>query len=540
MRRSVVNDVPRSARARSVRAGMAGLLLGVAAVAGTTTAASAVSEPCWADAPSDLDGGGPDAVLGLPSYDLPGKPDAGAIVVFSNVAAAGDSNPSAPSARTLLTADDFSGLSSQAGARFGASVVVWRDTGSLDDADNCADLLVGAPGQAVGGKPGAGQVSWLAGSADGLSGVRRNLDESTLTGTGGAQAGAGFGASIAAETLKTIAIGAPGRDVAGALDAGRVDRLDYQGSAQPDVSVIQQGGTGAGTPEPKDRFGEVLRLVPTDVGPILLIGVPHEDVGSRVDAGAVGMAPPDLQLSLVNQDSQNAGGTAEAGDRYGASVDGYVTDTATVAGKVVIGVPGEDLKGKRDAGMVSFASFDLGGTPENGVPSIVGYPRTLSQNSWGIRGDSEAGDRYGAAVLTGEFGQDNGALHLVAGSPLEDLGATADAGMLAMTFISPDGAPNSAGQPDAWTQDSPGVAGGAERGDRFGAGLSSVRLTTPQDDFDPVWSVTMVTVPREDIGAVADAGMAYLGVAPGEGSVALVPPVLQAGAGLDMVPMQIA
>ena len=61
----------------------------------------------------------------MPSYDLPGKPDAGAIVVFSNVAAAGNANPKAPTARTLYTADNFSGLSSQAGARFGASVAVW-------------------------------------------------------------------------------------------------------------------------------------------------------------------------------------------------------------------------------------------------------------------------------------------------------------------------------------------------------------------------------------------------------------------------------
>ena len=41
----------------------------------------------------DLDGGGPDVVVGLPSYDLPGKPDAGAIVVFSNVAAKGAADP---------------------------------------------------------------------------------------------------------------------------------------------------------------------------------------------------------------------------------------------------------------------------------------------------------------------------------------------------------------------------------------------------------------------------------------------------------------
>jgi hypothetical protein len=108
-----------------------------------------------------------------------------------------------------------------------------------------------------------------------------------------------------------------------------------------------------------------------------------------------------------------------------------------------------------------------------------------------------------------------------------------------MTFINQDGTPRSGAQPGAWTQDSTGVAGGVERGDRFGATLSSVQLTTPEDDDDLVWPVTLVTVPREDVNGVVDAGIAYLGVAPGVGSVALVPPTLQAGAGLGMVPMQV-
>src|SRR3954454_533260 len=84
---------------------------------------------------TDGDGGGPDVVLGLPSYDLPGKPDAGAIVVFSNVAASGSAVPRSPVGRTLLTMDDAPGLASQAGARFGAAVLVSADDWTGDDAD---------------------------------------------------------------------------------------------------------------------------------------------------------------------------------------------------------------------------------------------------------------------------------------------------------------------------------------------------------------------------------------------------------------------
>ena len=303
--------------------------------------------------------------------------------------------------------------------------------------------------------------------------------------------------------------------------------------------VVEQGGSEAGSPEAHDRLGEVLKLMPTGDGPILVVGIPHEDVGSRVDAGAVGMMPPTGHLTLVSQDSPGAGGGAEAGDLYGAALDAYFTYEAHPIGMILVGVPGEDVSGKADTGMVSLASYDLGLTPEDGVSPIIGLAPTLTQDSPGVQGSREAGDRYGSAVLAGEFGQDDGALHLVATAPLEDVGHTKNAGQLAMTFINQDGTPRSGAQPGAWTQDSVDVAGAVERGDRFGAALSSVQLTTAEDDDDLVWPVTLVTVPGEDVNGVADAGIAYLGVAPGAGSVALVPPILQAGAGLGMVPMQV-
>jgi len=64
-------------------------------------------------------------------------------------------------------------------------------------------------------------------------------------------------------------------------------------------------------------------------------------------------------------------------------------------------------------------------------------------------------------------------------------------------------------------------AGAPETGDRFGEAL--------------------VAVPGEDRGSVADAGMAYLGLAPGTGrSVQLLPPDPQRGGWLSMVPMRIS
>lgn len=119
------------------------------------------------------------------------------------------------------------------------------------------------------------------------------------------------------------------------------------------------------------------------------------------------------------------------------------------------------------------------------------------------------------------------------------VGSVVDAGMVTMTRIERFGTPATGAQPRAWSQDSAGVTGVPERGDRFGAMASAVELTALEDDDDVLWAVNLVTVPGEDLGSVTDAGMAYLGFTPGKGSVALVPPVAQTGAGLSMVPMQV-
>ena len=274
--------------------------------------------------------------------------------------------------------------------------------------------------------------------------------------------------------------------------------------------------------------------------PCCCSGFPHEDVGTKVDAGAVGLLPPSGRLTMVTQDSAGAGGAAEAGDRYGAALNLYVTFTTHPVGVVAVGIPGEDVGSSKDAGAVGFASFDFYITPEEGVEDLAGRSRMLTQDSAGIPGAVEAGDGFGSAVVTGEFGADNGQRNLAISAPGEDLPHGRDGGMLSVTRTDEDGKPTSGAQPGGWTQDSPGVSGAVENGDRFGATASWVQLARGEDDEDVVWPVLLLTVPGEDVGSVADAGMAYLGVAPGAGSIPLTPPTLQPGAGVGMVGMQIA
>ncbi|RZI88696.1 MAG: hypothetical protein EOO67_12855, partial [Microbacterium sp.] len=227
----------------------AGLALTVTVVVGASllSAPAALAAPaCWDDAPTDLDGGGPDVVVGFPSYDMPGALDAGAIVVFSNVGAANSSTPRAPTARRVYTADSF-GLPVQGGARFGSALFAVSDDAFREDDDDCADLFVGAPGTTVGSLTGAGRVYLLGGGEGGLrSTVGDALDAVSLSMPGGAQTDAAFGAAVSVSG-GVIAIGEPRRDVGSAVDAGRVVRVDHQVvGPDPVISAITQGGGAEG------------------------------------------------------------------------------------------------------------------------------------------------------------------------------------------------------------------------------------------------------------------------------------------------------
>ena len=494
--------------------------------------ADEVAGECWLSSPTDVDGDGPDIVIGLPSYDLPGKADAGAIVVYSNVGAEGVDRPSTPAAATLVTAVDV-GLTAQAGARFGASLAV-ADVGPLDP-DHCADVVVGAPGQTVGGKTGAGAVYLLTGSPDGLGLVSGSVDEASLDSTGGAQAGSGFGSEISLmpelDDGFVLAVGAPWRDVGGKVDAGRVVRIDDWGSGSTgSATVIEQGSGAPGAAETGDHFGAVIRAKQSLLGVSLVVGVPDEDLGTDADAGTVVLLPPSGTPSAVNQDSANAAGTAEAGDRFGAalSMDDFDSSPGHVVTRVVIGAPGEDAGTISNSGVVGAATF-------TGAGPLIGQPQSWSQGKGGAPGSAEAGDRFGSAVVVGTFADQQQAM--VVSAPLENLGSSVDAGTMVQSWLPASGIPgSSAWQPGSWNQDTKGVSTAVETGDQLGAALGWVQLTRANDEAD--YRLVVVTVPGEDLSGITDAGLAYVGTTPGSGTVALQPPVLQTGAGLGMVPMR--
>jgi hypothetical protein len=190
------------------------------------------------------------------------------------------------------------------------------------------------------------------------------------------------------------------------------------------------------------------------------------------------------------------------GDGFGTSIAVNTTNTdgnGPPAPAIAYGVPGEDLGSVSDAGLAGLLVFG------NTAGDVV-LARDITQNSPGISGQAESGDRFGAAVEVfrgpGGFFCSSGptmGFSLVVGVPGEDLGSVRDAGMVHVADQLATDHPLS--------QDTAGVDGVAEAGDQFGATLA---LTSWCEHDGPSHVALAVGVPAEDIGAKVDAGMVHL------------------------------
>jgi hypothetical protein len=397
--------------------------------------------------------------------------------------------------------------------------------------DRCGDVVVADPDATVAGKLRAGRINVLYG---GESGVHASLLSQGQPGVGDTpESDDRFGAIVQAMDLNNdsyadLVVGVPSESVGSAEDAGVIHVIfgsaSGLGGGHPGT-VLRQGIQGIpGAPEAGDRFGAAAAVNRTTgdfaTAPAVAFGVPGEDVGSVADAGAAGVVTFDpgtggvATAAMITQNSPGISGGAEAGDRFGAAVElfqgpgGFSCNVTGVKGfTLVVGVPGEDLNGKRDVGMVHLARDLTTDTP-------------LSQDSPGVDGGTEAGDQFGASLALSSFCEHDGPSHikLAVGVPTEDIGAAGDAGMVHLFATDDDELP----PPQRWSanQNSTGVADVAETGDRFGSVLA---LGGPWRDG--LGEPLVVGLPGEDIGTAKDAGGVHVfgdaASAPGNGDVFL-------------------
>ena len=147
-----------------------------------------------------------------------------------------------------------------------------------------------------------------------------------------------------------------------------------------------------------DGFGASLAVADVNgaAGDDLAVGVPGEDVGSVVDAGALHVvlgSASGLVAAGSQYWSQNSAGvadSAEAGDRFGSALATGRLNSGALA-DLVVGVPGESVGAAAGAGVVQVLPGAAGGVTATGS-------QYWSQDSTGIVDSVETGDGFGSAL----------------------------------------------------------------------------------------------------------------------------------------------
>jgi len=288
----------------------------------------------------------------------------------------------------------------EAGDLFGQALTTWYSP--YDDYPN---LVVGAPGEAVGTQVAAGQITVFPGGPDGLSlnGYLYNQDSPGVPGV--AETGDRFGWSLSGGepggwfNYGTLAIGAPGEDD-NAVDAGSVTLI---GNEQ--IKVVHQDSPGIpGSQEKGDRFGYSVTLLRD----VLVVGVPYESIGSVAGAGLAQVMtvrrsdvpnpdwPKPQPMVNLDQGTPGVSGTPETGDHFGWSVS-----LATAEGEIdtrydlTVGVPDESIGSVPRGGGVQ--AFELDDPFDDRSPDWAEHLST-NQDKPGVPGVVEEGDRFGSSV----------------------------------------------------------------------------------------------------------------------------------------------
>jgi hypothetical protein len=365
------------------------------------------------------------------------------------------------------------------------------------DGDGVSDLAIGAPGEDLGVEGAetsdAGAVNVVYGAPHGLRVGRNQLWTEDDTGVVGSRPGDEFGTALAAgdfdgDGFADLAIGAPGRAVVSATDAGGVVVLFGRGRGLSARDALFFGpGTAPGGVVPGLRFGSVLAA--GDVGggreDDLAIGIPSYLSGTGSVAIKLGGEDFTIETQFVS-DQFVAGEEGEPGDEWGAAL--AIGDVGH-GGRddLAIGVPGEDIGTATDGGKAAVLYGRRAGPDE---PSAD----VLDESDLGQA--IEPGDRFGEALAVGELGK--GSLgDLAVGAPREDSRGSADGGAVGIFYGHPGGLTEAT---KVLSERSAGLDA-VEAGDRFGAALAAADLGRGRRD-DLAVGASLEDAVGDDEGAV--------------------------------------
>lgn len=390
--------------------------------------------------PSDFNGDGyVDVAVGVPDGTVGGKAKAG----YVNVVLGGPKGDGAHGSIRVTQATSEVPGTPEAGDRFGASVALVDLNG-----DGIAELLAGAPGEDVTDRgTDAGMVTVVGGSTDGPG-----PGSTTMTGP---SPSAAYGKSVVAAEMT----GDDNKEIV----VGGTDKV---------VARVIQGEDSMITTVVTDHMG--------DRAPVLTTGDFDSDGTADLAVGYWTVDEPFTQshVRLWKWDAEqsemanfwntdNAGVTAlAAGDFDGDGNDDLALgECREIADENIDDPCGPENVAKGGSVHVHYGSA-------NG--SFGSPAETLNQDTAGVPGVAENGDRFGAALAVADVNRD-GRDDLIAGAPGEAIGSRAGAGAAwllrggALGLLDTNGAATSV----TWNQDTSGVPGVAEAGDAFGAAVAS-------------------------------------------------------------------
>ncbi|WP_239088548.1 hypothetical protein [Planosporangium mesophilum] len=344
-----------------------------------------------------------DLAVGTPYEDLNGLADVGSVYVLLGSPAGLAKGPA-----SVTLHQDQTAVPDTAEAKdwFGFSVAAGRTAAGE------SYLVIGAPGEDLGGVMDAGLVHYIRGT------LNVALDQSTAGAGEANEQDDRFGYSVSGSPYH-IAAGRPGESVGNATFAGAVSVYSHDllnGLPKLVVSVSQDSPGVSGGSETDDQMGKSVALAPyraagAPVGQpdsVLLVGVPGEDltIGSDppvVDAGVLmrfqvtttGLT----QMEDVSQATAGFDGAIEDGDYFGekvAVVNLAPDDVATPdTVKIVVAAPGEDLGSLVDAGSVHV--FGLEAEPGQ-------HDLTVKHGSGGLPGSAVEQELLGLSFAASSRG----------------------------------------------------------------------------------------------------------------------------------------
>jgi hypothetical protein len=367
--------------------------------------------------------------------------------------------------------------------------------------DGYDDLAIGAPGDGVGDVAARGSVTVVYGSATGLNPASSVYVYAATPGIPGEPTpDTRFGSALAAGDFNNdgnddLAIGAIGVNVLNHPNAGTVTviRGTPSGITGAGAVRLQQGLGGVpGGPENGDRFGETLAAgdVNGDQFVDLLVAAPGEAIApsTSTDDGYIALLRGSAQ-GITGGGSQSVNGTSGSHELLGASLatgdvngDGFAD--------VVAGAPQFGTGASNSTGRVVVL---------RGAATGMSTARSTSfrMGTGGVPGPAAPNLEFGRDVSLGDVTGD-GRDELLASAPGRAGGGANQVGALVVLKGSASGTTAVGAQ--LVTQDSAGVSGVAETGDRFGNAIA-------RDANNDGRAEVVVAAPGETVNGLHAAGV---------------------------------